>query len=537
MKRRFVTAATASLLSVVMLVGCTGGSGGAANTPASPAPDTSGGTNTTTPGTGEAPQETAQTTLTVVVPSLAVSMDPPVSNDSASAEFSRQVHDTLFRQDYETFEVLPNLGVDWSMPDPQTLHVQIREGVTFHNGDPLTAEDVAFSLKRAAGFPDSSPILGMIRDTEALDDQNVAIYLEIPFAPITAHLAHPTSSIVPKKYVEEVGDDAYAQEPIGAGAFKFQNLVIGDRIEMVRNENYWGDVPQIETLIFRAVPDPSTRLIEVSSGTADVATAIAPADVEQAEKDNNVVLMRRLTMGTDYIWMNARQPYLENPLVRQAIQTAFDSEAVVGNVFMGLGALHHNPVPPGAFGYAPQPPFETDLNKARELLAEAGYPDGFSTTIWWNAPNVQRQQVAEMMQFTLGQIGIDVAIQTFEWGAYLAESDAGNHDMMIIGWTTVTGDADYALFPLFHSTSYGGAGNRGFWSTPELDALLEAGRSETDLVARAAIYAEAQAIIRAEAPVVMLRQGETPVAVSPKLRNFTLSPTLHHAYAPVWFAE
>jgi peptide/nickel transport system substrate-binding protein len=377
----------------------------------------------------------------------------------------------------------------------------------------------------------------MIRDAEALDTHNVAIYLELPFAPIAAHLAHPTSSIVPMNHVLAVGDDAFAQEPIGAGPFMFQELIIGDRIEMVRNENYWNGAPQIETLTFRAVPDPSTRLIEVSSGTADVATAIAPADVATAEADPNVTLMRRLTMGTDYVWMNTQQPYLNHPLVRQAINYAIDTEAIVNTVFMGLGAVHHNPVPPLAFGHSLQPPFDTNLDRARELLAEAGYPDGFSTSIWWNSPNVQRQQVAEMIQFSLSQIGIDVEIHTFEWAAYLAEADVGNHDMMIIGWTTVTGDADYALFPLFHSTSYGSAGNRGFWSTPELDALLEAGRMETDPTTRLEIYADAQAIIRAEGPVIMLRQGETPVAVNPNLRNFTLNPTLHHSYHPVWFAE
>jgi peptide/nickel transport system substrate-binding protein len=170
-------------------------------------------------------------------------------------------------------------------------------------------------------------------------------------------------------------------------------------------------------------------------------------------------------MGTDYIWMNTRRPYLNNPLVRQAINYALDTEAIVNVVFMGLGVPHFNPVPPAAFGYATQPAFETNLDRARELLAEAGYPDGFHTTIWWNSPNVQRQQISEMLQFSLAQIGITVDIYTFDWATYLSEADMGNHDMMIIGWTTVTGDADYALFPLFHSSVRGAGGNRTFWDT------------------------------------------------------------------------
>lgn len=486
-------------------------------------------------GLPDAPEETAQTYLRVLSPSLAVSMDPVVSNDSASADFSRLVYSTLLLQDYNTGDPLPGLATSWEFIDSQTLVMQIRQGVTFHNGDPMTTEDVAFSLARAGAAEQVTPILGMIGEVTADSDTQITINLDIPFAPILAHLAHPTAGIVPMNYINEIGDAAFADAPIGTGAFMFDSLAIGDQYVLVRNENYWGDVPVIEEIIWRLVPDPSTRLIEVSTGTADVAMGIAPADIAVAEADPNVNLMRRLSLGMDKIWMNAQRPYLENPLVRQAINYAIDTQAIIDTVFMGAGAPNFGPVVPIVWGYQAQEPFEVNLDKARELLAEAGFEDGFDLEIWWNTPNVQRQQVSEMVQHALGRIGINVTIDTMEWADYLERSDRGEHDMMVIGWTTVTGDIDYALYPLLHSDNFGPPGNRGFWASPELDDLLERGRAEVDETVRMAIYAEAQALIRENAPMIVLRQGEILNAVNPNLRGLTLSPNTAHNYAPVWF--
>ena len=486
-------------------------------------------------GLPEAPEETAQTYLRVLAPSLAVSMDPTVSNDSASADFARLVYSTLVLQDYNTFEPLPSLATSWEFVDAQTLVMQIREGVYFHNGDPMTTEDVAFSLTRAGQAEQVAPILGMIGEVTADSDTQITINLDIPFAPILRHLAHPAAGIVPMNYINEIGDEAFAEAPVGTGPFAFSNLVIGDQYELVRFDDYWGDLPVIETIIWRLVPDPSIRLIEVSTGTADIAMAVAPADIAVAEADENVNLMRRLSLGTDYVWMNAQRPYLEDARVRQAINYAIDTQAIIDIVFMGAGSVVHGPVAPIVWGYQSQEPFNVDLDRARELLAEAGLEDGFELEIWWNTPNVQRQQAAEMIQHSLGQIGIDVTIDTMEWADYLARADNGEHDMMIIGWTTVTGDIDYALFPILHSSNYGAPGNRGFWSTPDLDRLLEEGRQELDEAARMEIYREAQLIIREEAPMIVLRQGELLWAVNPNLRGLVLAPNMAQNYAPVWF--
>lgn len=491
----------------------------------------------------EAPEETAQDTITFLTGSLAVHVRPWGQNDSASAMARKQMFDTLFTLDYNTFEVVPELSLAsaWEQVDARTTNITIREGVVFHNGEIMTAHDVAFSLEQSAQSGAVEIISGMIDHVEVHDDLNLTVHTEIDFAPIINHLAHTSIGIVPQAYFEEVGEDGFEAHPIGSGPFMFEEWILGDRMVFSRNADYWGIVPAVETLIFREVADASVRLMEVIAGTADVADAILPVDVPMAEADPNVTLHRRMNLSTNYIGFNVERPHISNPLVRQAINYALDTTAIVEHVFMGLGAPISSPVAPIVWGFEEQPPFATDMDRARELLEEAGYnptpgeDGGFSTSIWWNIPNAQRSEIAEMVQFTLAQLNIDVSIESMEWAQYLADTAEGLHDMFILGWVSVTGDIDYGLYPLFHSSNFGDPGNRTFWYTPELDALLEEGRSETNPARRLEIYAEAQAIIRAEAPWVFLNQGEFAVATSANMNGFVLNPAGHHSFAPAWF--
>ena len=554
MKKRLSTIIALLIVGVMVLAAC-GPTAPTPITPEAPAQDGQAATPATppaatTPGTGggvtEAPQQTAQTSLVVLSASMPVSLLPWGGNDSASSEVNKQLYSPLFVLDYNTFEVVPerSLAIQWDQPDASTTNIRIREGVLFHDGTPLTAHDVAFSIRLGSESPHTAPFLGMIADAVAHDDYNLTVTTDIPFAPIIRHLAHTGSGIISQAHYNAVGGaEAYADNPIGTGPFMFSNLVIGDRVEMVKNPNYWGPVPVIETLTYRAVPDPSVRLMEVQAGTADVALAIQPIDVPVAEADPNVQVIRRMNLSTNYIGFNTRRPHIDNPLVRQAINYAIDTRAIVDHVFLGTGAPVDGPIADIVWGFAQQEPFPTDMDRARELLREAGYdptpgaPGGFSTTIWYNIGNPQREQISEMLQFTLGQLNISVEVVGTEWAAYLEGTERGEHDMFILGWVSVTGDADYGLFPTFHSSNFGAGGNRTFWADPQLDALLEQGRSEVDPAARLQIYADAQRIIRDNAPWVFINQGETLVAANPNLRGFEINPAGHHAYAPVWFAE
>jgi peptide/nickel transport system substrate-binding protein len=543
MKKRVLGLLSVLTATVVVMAACTGGGADAPPaadpTPAPPAAEA-------TPGPGavlDAPEETAQDVLTILSMSLPVNFVPWGANDSASSEMNKQIYSHLFVLDYNTFEVVPerSLAVEWDQPDASTTNIRIRDNVLFHDGTLLTAHDVAFSLMEGAASPHTEAFLGMISEVVAHDDFNLTVYTEMPFAPIIRHLAHTGSGIVPAALFQELGQDAFADSPVGSGPFRFVNFTLGDHLELAANQDYWGNVPVINTLFYRSIPEGSVRLMEVIAGNADVALAITPVDVSVAEAAAEVTLHRRMNLSANYIGFNVTSPHISNPLVRQAINYAIDTQEIVDVVFMGVGQPLHGPLADIAWGFVPLEPFTTNIDRARELLIEAGYnpnpgePGGFSTTIWWNIGNTQREQQAEIVQFELARLNIDVEIISMEWAAYLEGTENGEHDMFILGWVAVTGDADYGLFPTFHSSNFGAGGNRTFWSDPELDVLLERGRSETDPTTRMQIYAEAQQIVRDNAPWIFVNQGETLIATSANLQGFVINPAGHHAYAPVWF--
>lgn len=478
-------------------------------------------------------QETTQSTLTIVTATLPVNLNH-TSNDSPSAQVTRHIYDTLVYLCYDTFEVLPVLATSWYMPDARTVVMELRQGVYFHNGDRLTAYDVQFSIDRAAVNPHAEAITGMISHVEVQDEYNFTIHLDIDFAPILRHLAHTIAGILPRDHYEAVGEDEFRENPVGSGPFMFYDWVSGDRITLRRNDNYWGDVSPLEFVTWVEVPDAATRLMAVQMGDADLALGVSAVDLPVAAADPNVNLIRRQTLGTDYLGFNAQAPYLSNVYVRQAIAYALDTYAMFRATWGDFGFPPAGPLNSIVWGFAETEPFDQDFDRARELLARAGYPDGFSSTIWFNIGNPQRQDIAEMVAAQLREINIHLDVMGIEWSAYLEGTERGEHDMFILGWTSVTGDADYGLFPLFHSTLHG-PNNRSFFTYYPLDELLDRGRSETDPEVRLQIYYEAQQMVRNQAPWIFLRQGEEAVVTARNLNGFVINPAGHHNYTNVFF--
>jgi peptide/nickel transport system substrate-binding protein len=440
---------------------------------------------------------------------------------------------------YDTFEIEPNLAVSWNFIDAQTVSMVLREGVIFSNGDPLTAYDVQFSIDRAADNPHAAAITGMISHVTVQGTYEFTVHLLENFSPILRHLAHPMAGILPRDHYLEVGHDAFGLAPVGTGPYMLSNWVSGDRVELVVNPNHWGPIPVVQTITWREVPDPSSRLMAVQTGEADVALGVAVADIPVAAADPSVRLLRRQTLGTDYLGFNCEAPYLYSPLVRRAIAYALDTTAIFNAAWGDNGYVGVGPLSSIVWGFANTQPYNTGSQagneaRARELLAEAGYPDGFNSTIWFNTGNTMRQDVAEMVAAALRPIGIELEVQGLEWSDYLARTEIGEHDMFILGWTTVTGDADYGLHPLFHSTMHG-PNNRSRFTYYPLDELLDRGRAETDPAIRLEIYYEAQQMIRDQAPQIFLRQGQEAMAINPAMRNMVINPAGHHYYGRVWF--
>ncbi|MCL1993541.1 MAG: ABC transporter substrate-binding protein [Spirochaetes bacterium] len=480
-------------------------------------------------------------TLIVGVPSMPVNLDPSLVNDIPSGRLIFHIYDTLIYIDYDTVPQ-PNLATSWEWLDPdnpQQLRVFLREGVLFHNGDLLTARDVAFSLDRASEAPTIASLAGMIESTTIVNDHEVIINLEYPFVPFVTFLGHTAFSILNERAVTEMGVDAHSQAPVGTGPYRLTNIVTGDRLEFTRWDYFWGEPALIENLVIRILPDASTRLIALETGEIDIMEGVPPPDMNRVRSHPDLTLFHEMTFGTNYIAFNVSRPPFDDIRVRHAVQYAIDLEAMVQAVYMGAMLPGTGPLGPMVWASIADQLEGWDFNpqRARELLAEAGFPDGFSATFMTNQGNPQRADTGEILQNMLGAVGIDVSVQLLEWATFLDVSAQGEPDMHMLGWSTSTGDPDHGLFAMFHSSTWGHAGNRSFFSHPEVDSLLEAGRLETDPVARAQIYAQAQRIIHQESPWIFQSTASEIYAVRNNVQGFRMSPDQRHKFWTLSFTN
>ena len=521
------------LASVLVLSACAGGGTAPAQAPTGGAAPTAG-TDAAGTDTVDAGQDQNRH-LVVLAPAFPISMDTTLANDFNSSLVNRQFAETLVIFDGPDFNVIPHLAESWHMPDAETLVMNLRQGVLFHNGDEMRASDVKFSIERALDSPPVRVIFEAIRDVDVIDDFTVQINMNFPFAPILGHLTHLGSAVISERAVLEAGDE-YVNHPIGTGPFMFDSMSLGDQVNLVRFEDYWGDAPQIDSLAIRVVPEAANRLIEIETGAGHIAFDISPHNIPRMQEDPNLAYDRAGNIRVHFVGFNTQYGPLQDMRVRQAINYALNVDAIVDNVFVGLGWPVHGPLV-GIDGAASPEPFEFNLDRARELLAEAGYADGFSLELWSNVASQQDTDIGIIIQNMLAQVDIDVSLVTLEFATFMEGINNGQHGMYATGWTNVSADPDYGLTPLFHSSNFGGAGNRMFFSNPEVDRLLDLGRQELDWNVRYEIYQEVQHILRDEAPAVFIWQSEELVGISPDLNGFVNFPIRTPRFKTVFFGN
>lgn len=484
-----------------------------------------------TKGTDEA--KATKDTLIVAQGADAKSLDPHATNDQPSSRVSKQIYDRLVEANVE-MELVPGLAERWEQPDDTTYVFTLRKGVKFHNGEELKASDVKFSLDRMLANPKVAHIIEAVESVEVQDEYTVVVKTIEPFGPLLSHLSHTAASILNEKAVTEAGDD-YGQNPVGTGAYKFKSWSAGEKIQLERNEDYYGQKANIKNVVFRNITEGTNRALGLESGEIDIAYDIEPTHKGRVEGSNKLELIEGASLSYAYIGINTEKEPFNNKLVRQAINHAINVDEIIAAVLKGAGEKANAPIGPKVYGHNPDTkPYTFDIEKSKALLAEAGYAEGFKTTIWTN-DNPVRMKIAQIVQAHLKEVGIDVTIEPLEWGSYLERTGAGEHDMFILGWTTVTADADYGLFALYHSTQKGSPGNRDFFENAEVDRLLEEGRTETDPAKRLEAYKKAQEIIVSEAPDVMLYYGLQNAGVQSYVQGFELHPAGHHGVSSVSF--
>jgi len=488
-----------------------------------------------------------QTNLIFAAEGFPWTLDPIQATDDTTALITRQAFDTLVELDYETMEVVPSLATNWDMPDAMTLNMELRRDVVFHNGHPLTARDVAFSLERGAYIVSASRELGMIEYVEIHDNYNFTIHLSKPFAPILRNLALPRASIISEyallgyglcplefdKITDYIGRGH--MPVIGTGPFEVDEFIHRSIVQFIRNDDYWGEVAQVESLTIVATPVGADRLRMVEYGEADIAPVNPHIDV--FNRANTMVERVPTLVMSDYIGFNVSRYPWNNPLVMQAVMYALDAQRIYDIAFedSAVGIPATGFVSSRAWGFYETEPFEHNLLRARELMAEAGYADGFSreVTILVNYSNPERLRSALVVQADLSFIGIDAHIEILDLASFVYARWHGEPDVFLGGFVNHIGDIDYELFEGFHSS---GRHNSTRHNDPVLDALIMQGRAEIDPELRREIYIEALRRLRDNPSTIPIRETERLFLVSSYVQGLTVNPLGHHRFNSVYFA-
>ena len=471
----------------------------------------------------------AETTVTVAQNADAKTLDPTASNDVPSHRVTLQIYDNLVDRDHG--KLVPGLAESWTQVDPLTLDVKIRKNIKFHNGDPMTVGDVVFSLQKAKDAPSMMSFYSDIDKIEAIDDETVRITTKKSFGPLVNYLAHKGAGIMSEKAVKAAGDN-YGQHPIGTGPFMFDSWVSADRIVLKANPDYYKGKPAIDTLVFRVIPEGVNRTIALETKEADIAYDIDPIDHDMVKHHSNLTLLQKSALTMNYLGFNTEKAPFNKKEVRQAIAYAIDMNSMIAAVYLGAASKANSPVSPEVFGYNKDTKgYDYNVAKAKELLAQAGYPNGFKAKIWTNDNGIRRD-TAVILQDQLKQIGIDATIEILEWGSYLDRLIRKEHDMFLLGWTP-SPDADSALYAVFHSKNHGSAGNRTYYTNARVDELLDKGRETTVEADRIESYKEAQDIIMDEVPLIPLVYPDNNVGMQKTIKGFELDPENQHNLYPV----
>lgn len=499
----------------------------------------------------EATEESSTTNsdeLVIAVASDAANLDPQNSSDVPSANIQTNIFEKLVKKDQDE-KIIPALAESWKTIDDTTWEFKLRENVTFHDGEPFNAEAVKKSFERILDPEVASPrlfIFEMISAIDVVDEYTLRLTTDYPFAPLLSHLAHPAGAIVSPKSIDEdyaaMKDGAtpgsvISENPIGTGFFKFEKWNPGADIALVKNEDYWGDLAQVDHVLFKVIPESGTRLAELETGYAQIIEPVQPTEVPLVEDSGKATVDVKTSSSLSYIGFNVEHKPFDDVRVRQAISMLTNKEDIIEGIYEGYGLKATGPLAPGVFGYnGDKEPIAHNTEKALKLLKDAGLEDGFETTIWTN-DNPQRVDSAVVLQQALKEANIDVKIEILEWGAYLDKVDNGEHDLFILGLTNPVGDADYFLRSLFHSDSKGAGGNNSFYDVPKIDALIDEAREKIDENERIDIYNEVQDILIEDAPLIYIHHQAFLSGISDSIEGYWIDSSGYYQLQDVKFIQ
>ena len=500
-----------------------------------------------------------------------VGFDPINVTDGESLIVARQVFDSLLDFAPEKTDIIPALAEEVPEPedDGRAYTFKLRQGVTFHDGEPFNADAVVFNFDRwkntdnqyhkgggsqtsdfsyyssmFGGFDDES----VIESVEAVDDSTVKFTLKQPQGPFIKNIAMSPFGIASPKAVKE-NAETFWRNPVGTGPFKFEEWNQGSTVRLSKYEDWWGTElsedeggggPNVDRIVFRSIPDNTARVAALSGGELSAADGLTPDDVPTIRENPDLKVITRPPLNVGYLAMNNEKKPFDNPKVRQAVVHAIDMQKIVDGFFGDTAERASNPMPPTVpFFNDDIEPYEFDPDMSKRLLEEAGFPDGFETNLWYMPiprPYMpDGKGISQAMQQDLEKVGIKAKLETREWGTYLEETGTGAHDMALLGWTGDNGDPDNFMNVLLASSTATptDAQNIAYYKNPEVDKLLQQGATTIDEDERRQAYIKAQEIIHEDAPWAEIAYAEPPLGFQQNVEGYLPSPTGGEAFNTV----
>lgn len=530
--------------------------------PTATASEGGGDTATNTPGAGgETPEATGEATMGATEPAgeatepsgdmgegvpggeLRVglnadltTMDPHMS----TAAVDRQVYQLIFDKLVdinETLEIVPELATSWDISDDGMEYTfTLVENATFHDGEPFNAEAMQINFERMLDEATASPRLSeiaQIESIEVVDEFTLTLGLTQPFSPLLANLSDRAGMPISPLAITELGDDL-ARQPVGTGAFVFVEWVEDDHLTVEKNASWWQEgLPYLDTVTYIPITDATVRLTALQTNDVQLIDGISAKDVESVEADDSLVYSEVAGLGFSYIHFNATEAPFDNMALRQAVAWTLDRDSINETLFFGTGDVGQTPIPPSSWAYDESLViYQQDYDMARQLLEEAGMPDGFEfTMLVTNTPDAI--QLAEAFRAQIGEAGITANLELLEFGTLLEMVNERNFQSVSLGWSGRP-DPDGNIYSYFVTD---GGNNRAGYSNTEVDELLNAARATSDNEERKQIYAEACTIIAEEAPMIFVRFPAQNKVWQPAMQGYVHVPDGMMRLDKVWLEQ
>lgn len=485
------------------------------------------------------------------------------ANSTADAS-SEAIYNRLIEFEPGTTTLVPALAERWTIsPDGLVYTLHLRPGVAFHTTPwfkptrAMNADDVLFTIRRQIEpqhpwfkaarngwyYASAMRLDQLIKSVTAVDPLTVRIELTRPEAPFLADLAMGFLSVLSAEYAQGLQAagrmDEMNTKPVGTGPFVFRSYVKDAVVRYDANPGYWRGKVKLDKLLFSISPDPASRLQRLKADECQVSLYPVPQEWDALRRDPKLALLTGPGLGTNFLALNVEHKPLDQPKVRQALQLATDRAAIAKAVFSGAATVATNPYPPSQWSFddSAPPTGGVDVARARALLAQAGYPNGFTLKLWLRAgagaSNPNPKATAELVQADWARIGVKVELVTMEFGELLNRTRRGEHDVALMAWASDNGDPDNFLTPNLSCSGITGGSNLSRWCLPMFDQLLGEARAAGDQAKRNALYRRAQGLFREQAPWVPLVYPTLAIATSKRVTGMKVSPFGLNSYAGV----